>query len=86
MKHEYRIFKGTNYHKDKSAYWKECEDKRIANIIAIKKRIYTYVEWDYKTMDKFQQINGTWDNCKCQDELIKLREDYIKTVDLPKKQ
>ena len=86
MKHEYRIFKGTNYHNDRSAYWEECEDKRIANIVAIQKRIYAYVEWDYKTMDKYLQINGNWDNCTCQDDLIKLREDYMKTVDLPKKQ
>jgi hypothetical protein len=32
------------------------------------------------------KINDSWDNCTCQNELKKLREDYIKTVELPRKQ
>jgi len=86
MKHEYKVFSGTNYHDKKSDFWHECEEKRIANIIGIKKRLYTQIEWDYKTMNLHLKINDSWDNCTCQNELKKLREDYIKTVELPKKQ
>jgi len=86
MKQRYKIFTGSNVEKEKNNYWSECEEDRVVYITVTKKRFYAYIEWDYKTIDKYLQINGNWDNCTCQDELIKLREDYMQTVDLPRKQ
>ena len=85
-KHIYQVFTGNDYQNKKSAFWKECEEKRIVNIIAIKKRKYTLVEWDYYTLTKYLQINGDWSSCNVQNKLIELRNNYIKKVDLPKKQ
>lgn len=89
MKHIYRVFTvSKNLQEKKNTFWQECEENRIVNINATKKRLYTYVDWDYKTLDKYLQINASWSNCNkiCKDKLVKLRENYMRTVRLPRKQ
>ena len=85
MKQEYRIFTGENCIDEKNIFWAECEEKKIVNLYAVKKQLYSSIEWDYYTLTKYLKINSTT-NCTFYDEIFNLYKDYNKKVTLPKKQ
>lgn len=88
MKQEYKIFTNNEYINKNSQFWKECEDKGIFHLIAITKRLYTRIEWDYYTIKSYHKINDVDDiyMLKMQDKIQKLHNEYKQNVDLPKKQ
>jgi len=85
MKQTYKIFTGYNHTKQKNSFWKECEENQIINLIAVKKRLYSSIEWDCYTLTKYLKINS-YTKCNFLEKIRKLYKEYIDKVSLPNKQ
>jgi len=81
-KQEYKIFKN-NDGKSVSAWFHECEEKRIVNLWGVRKRLYTSIEWDYYSLTKYLQFKNL-DNCSYRREIEEFQAEYIKNNTLPK--
>ena len=85
MKQIYKIFTGYNPTEQKNAFWKECEENQIVNLIAVKKRLYSSIEWDCYTLSKYLKINS-YTKCNFLEKIQKLYNEYVDKVSIPNKQ
>ena len=85
MKQTYKIFTGNKHTKKQDAFWKECEENKVVNLIAVKKRLYSSIEWDCYTLKKYLKINS-YERCDFLEKIQKLYKDYTDKVSLHTRQ
>lgn len=85
MKTTYQVFSTSNAAERKSKYYEECSVKGIVNVVAISKRKYTHVEWDFHTFELQNRIDSL-ENCSLEEDIRELYQSYIKKINLPKEQ
>ena len=81
-KQEYKIFKN-NDGESVSAWFQECEEKRIVNLWGVRKRLYTSIAWDYNSLRASLYFENL-DNCSYRKEIEEFQAEYIKNNTLPK--
>ena len=85
MKQTYKIFTSYNHTKKKNDFWEECEENKIVNLIAVKKRLYSSIEWDCYTLKRYLKINS-YERCDFLEKIQKLHKKYTDKVSLHKQQ